>query len=135
MFWLNFASIVLIISALIIVVRLFLRKTFNIEKEEKAFFSYNYINDFHKKIDWAIRITSIITLIITFYLIIYQDYSLNLFLIALVIFTGIDYAVRAFFEWRYTQNPKQSILTISEMFILVIALIIIIQFDLLNTVS
>lgn len=126
MIWLNFALIVLITFALITVVKLCLRKVFNIEKVKKELFSYNHINDLHKKLDWAIRITSPIVLIIIVYWIIFRDYSVNIFLIALIITSGIDYAVRAFFEWRYTQNPKQSILTISEIFILVLVLIVII---------
>lgn len=133
MIWLNFALIVLIAFALITVAKLFLRKVFNIEKVKREFFSYNHINDLHKKIDSTIRITSTIVLIIVLYWVISRDYSVNIFLITLIITSGIDYMVRAFFEWRYTRIPKQAILTISEMFILVLVLILIIQFDLLIT--
>jgi len=119
----------LILIVLISVVKLFLRKIFNIEKEKKNIFSYNHINELHKKIDWAIRIISMIIFIIIAYLLIYQDLSIKIILIAWVVSTGMDYAVRAFFEWKYSGNPKQSILTISEMFLLAIAIIIIIQFS------
>lgn len=131
MIWLNFILVVLVTFALIVAVRILLRKAFNIEKVKKEFLSYNHINDLHKKIDWTIRVTTAIVLIIILYWITFRDYSENIFLIALIISNGISFMVKAFFEWRYTQNPKQSILTISEMFILVLVLIVIIQSDLL----
>ncbi|MBE3102613.1 MAG: DUF4181 domain-containing protein [Bacilli bacterium] len=131
----KFGLFALILIALITGVNLFLRKIFNIEKEKKNLFSYAYINKLHKRIDWAIRIISIITNITIIMLVINRGYSINLFLISLILLTGIDYAVKAFFEWKYSPNPKQSILTISEMFLLVIALITIIQFNLLSTLS
>ncbi|WP_241504140.1 DUF4181 domain-containing protein [Cytobacillus horneckiae] len=43
--------------------------------------------------------------------------------------------MRALFEWKYSQNPKQSILTISEMLILITVIAIVIRLDLLNIVS
>lgn len=133
MIWLNFIMIVLITFALIATVRIILRKAFNIEKMKKKTFSYNHINILHKKIDWTIRITTAIVLVICLYLITYQNFSINIFLIALITTSGTEYAIRAFFEWRYTENPKQSIITVSEMFILVLVLFAIIQFDLLVT--
>lgn len=134
MFWLRFALIVLIVIVLISVVKFFLRKILNIEKEKRGIFSYNHINKLHRKIDWGLRITSMITLFILFYLSSYQDASIYLLVFALVVFNLFDYVVRAFFELKYTQNPKQSILTISEMFLLIIAIITVIQFDLLSPI-
>ncbi|WP_407697194.1 DUF4181 domain-containing protein [Schinkia azotoformans] len=40
--------------------------------------------------------------------------------------------MQAYFEWRYSDNPKQSILTIAEMLLWLIALIVIIQLDLFS---
>ncbi|MFA1822650.1 DUF4181 domain-containing protein [Virgibacillus oceani] len=131
MIWLNFILIVLVTFTLIAMVRIILKKAFNIEKVKKKFFSYNHINNLHQKIDWIIRISTAIVLIVCLYLIIFGNFSINIFLIALIITSGTQYAVRAFFEWKYTENPKQSILTISEMFIVVLVLFVIIQFDLL----
>ncbi|RKQ33235.1 DUF4181 domain-containing protein [Oceanobacillus halophilus] len=133
MIWINFIMIVLITFVLIAAVRIILRKAFNIEKMKKETFSYNHINGLHKKIDWAIRIITAIVLIICLYLITYQSFSINISLIALIITSGTAYAIRAFFEWRYTENPKHSIITASEMFIVVLTLFTIIQFDLLVT--
>lgn len=135
MSWLNFVLLVLIVFIFISVVKLILKRTFKIEVEKKKFFSYNHINKLHGKIDWTIRIFSSFTLIILLYLILYQGYSIYFFLIAMAIFTGTEYIVQAIFEWKYSQNPKQSILTISEMVILIIAIIIIIQFNLFGILS
>jgi len=129
--WLNFILIVLVTFTLIAAVRIILRKSFNIEKVKRNFFSYNHINNLHKKLDWMIRITTAIVLIVCLYLIVFGDFSINLFLIALIITSGIEYAISAFFEWRHSENPKESIITISEMFIVIFVLFVIIQFDLL----
>ena len=131
MIWLKLIFIFLITFALIIGVKHFLRKAFHIEKEKKGFFTYNHINDLYKKINLIISIISAIVLFIVLNGIIFRDYSINVFLFVLIITTGIDYTVRVFFEWRYTQNPKQSLLTISEMFIVILVLMVILQFDLL----
>lgn len=131
--WLNFILIVLVIFALITMVRMILRKVYGIEKEKKRSFSYNHINNLHKKIDWIIRITTAIVLIVCLFLITFQNFSINIFLIALIITLGTEYVVRAFFEWRYNENPKQSILTVSELFIVILVLFITIQFELLVT--
>ncbi|NRG48496.1 DUF4181 domain-containing protein, partial [Bacillus sp. CRN 9] len=110
-------------------------KIFNIEREKRSFFSYNHINQLHKKIDWCIRISSAIVIIITQYFIIYQSHSIYVFLVTATLFAVLDYSIRALFEWKYSQNPKQSILTISEMLILITVIAIVIRLDLLNIVS
>lgn len=131
MFWIKFAFIVLIVLVLDAIVKLLLRKSLKIEKGKKPFFSYNHINELHRKIDWAIRITSTIVLIVTNILIINEGYSINLLLITLIFYLVLDYTVRAFFECKYSKNPKQYILTISEGFLYLLALVIVIYFDLL----
>lgn len=55
----------------------------------------------------------------------YYEDLIYLTLIAVIVFMVLDYMVRAFFEWKYTQYPKQSILTLSEMFFILIAIIIV----------
>ncbi|WP_170138912.1 hypothetical protein [Oceanobacillus chungangensis] len=76
----------------------------------------------------AISITSAIVLIIILNWIIFSRLFNNHFS------NCIDYHHwnrlygKSILEWRYTKNPKKSILTISEMFILVLVLIVIIQF-------
>ena len=82
----------------------------------------------HRKIDGAIRITSTIAFIVINILIIIEDYSINLVINASFFYIVLDYAVRAFFECKYSQNPKQYILTISEGALILIAIIIMFDF-------
>ncbi|MEI4770034.1 DUF4181 domain-containing protein [Psychrobacillus sp. FJAT-51614] len=134
MIWISFIFFMLIIFALISVVKLILRKVFNIEKEKKEFFSYNHINELHRKIDWVIRIALFIaTIWATFYML-NEDFSINLLLFIYFFNVVIEYGVSAFFEWRYLEGSKRYILTISEGVILALAIAIIIDFDLLSFV-
>lgn len=132
MFWLKLGLFLVILFALTSLLKFSLRKLFKIEKEKKEFFSYNHINKLHKKIDWLVRWASTLALITILYLVMYREYPVTLFLIALILLTAIDYSVRAFFEWKYTDNPKQAILTIGEMVVFVAALTLTFQFDWLN---
>ena len=130
MFLVYFVLTIFIVTT---VVKHLLRKILKIEKEKKEFFPYNHINKLHGKIDWVIRISSMLMLIIISSMSIYQQYPLTFFLIAMIIYIGIDYGVRVFFEWKYSQNPKQSILTISEMIVLMISILTIMQFNLFSS--
>ena len=135
MFWIKFAFIVLIVLVLDAIVKLLLRNSLKIEKGKKPFFSYNHINELHRKIDWAIRITSAIVLIVTNTLVIIEGYSINLIIITTIFYFVLDYTVRAFFECKYSQNPKQYILTISEGVLFLLSIVIVIYFDLLIKLS
>ncbi|MGM0853399.1 MAG: DUF4181 domain-containing protein [Bacillota bacterium] len=52
---------------------------------------------------------------------------------AVVFFLLLEYAVRGYFEWKYSEYPKQAILTLTEMILLIIAIIIVIRFHLLGS--
>lgn len=132
MIWIKLAFFVLIVFVLNIVVKLILRKILNIEKEKKSFFSYNHINELHRKIDWAMRFTYMIVFIVINSLIIIEDYPINLILIAVFFYILLDYAIRAFFEYKYLENPKQYILTISEGVLFLLTIVIVIKFYLLD---
>ncbi|AQU80722.1 DUF4181 domain-containing protein [Planococcus faecalis] len=122
-----------VLFGVIWLVKWMLRKVFAIKKEKIDWLSYNHINKLHKKIDWGIRIATMVGMIFTIYFVLYKQYPIALYLVVWGAFTIIDYSVRAFFEWKYTDNPKQWILTMSEIVILVIAAIVAtIQFDLLT---
>jgi hypothetical protein len=123
-FWIKFSLIVIIVFILISIVKLVLRKLFKIEKVKREWFSYNHINELHGKIDKWIRITTTVNMIVfSWVLIFYSKDLLYLFLIGLVFFTVVDYGVRAFFEWKHSEYPKQAILTMAEMLILVTAIL------------
>ncbi|MGH2316359.1 DUF4181 domain-containing protein [Planococcus sp. SE5232] len=132
MVWLKIGLSLVILFILMAVVKSALRKLFKIEKEKTEWFSYNHVNKTHKKIDWVVRVLSSMVLIIVLYLVIFKEYSVIFYLIPVVLLLVIDYAVRAFFEWKYSDHPKQAILTIGEMVVFATALAMAIQYDLLN---
>ncbi|ANU14435.1 hypothetical protein B481_0189 [Planococcus halocryophilus Or1] len=110
-----------------------LRKSFNIEKEKKVWFSYNHVNNLHKKIDWGLRIVAMLVMFMVLYLMIFKGYSVAFYMLTFVTFMFIDSSVKAFFQWKYSDQPKQWILTMGEITFLVMVVIIgIIQFDLVN---
>lgn len=133
MFWIRFGLIVIIVFVLISIVKFLLRNLLKIEKVKRDFFSFNYINESHRKFDIGLRTFSAITLlIITCVLLFYYPDLIYLFLFAVVAFMVLDYLVRAFFEWKYTQYPKQAILTLTEMGLILLAIIIVVEFKLLG---
>lgn len=132
MFWIKFCLIVVIVFVLISIVKLLLRNLLKIDKVKKEFFSFNYINELHRKIDKVSRTFSAITLITSYVLLFYYEDLIYLILIAVIFFMVLDYLVRAFFEWKYTKYSKQYILTLAEMFLILIAIIIVFEFKLLG---
>ena len=131
MFLIKLAFLVLIVFGVNVVVKLILRKVLKLEKEKKEFFSYNYFNDSHRKIDWGIRITAVITIIATNIMVVFENYP-NYFLLIPIFFIGLEFLVKVFFERKYSQNPKQYILTLSEgvLMFLTIAIFILLNLNL-----
>jgi hypothetical protein len=128
MFWVKFGLIAIIVFVLISTVKFLLRKIFKVEKVKRTFFSYNHINDSHRKVDKWVRTFTVISLIIFAILVInYKDLS-YLYLIGVITLLTVDYAIRAFFEMKYSKHPKQAILTLAEMFLMLIAILIVFQY-------
>ncbi|WP_226683012.1 DUF4181 domain-containing protein [Sutcliffiella horikoshii] len=132
MFWLNMLFMFIIVFSIMYLAKWFLRKLFNIKKTKKKLFSYNHINKWHAKIDWGIRIVTVIVNFILIFLISYERISILSISLVLVLIIISDYLVRAFFEWRYTDNPKEAILTVSDMVILLVSVILVFGMNLLN---
>lgn len=135
MLWLKIGLFLVILFVSASVVKFALRKLFNIEKVKKDWFSYNHINKKHKKMDSVVRLATTIVLIAVAYLVIIKEYSILFYVVPLVLLTVLDYTVRAFFEWKYTENPKQSIVTMGEIITILTATAVIVQFDLLHLLS
>ena len=131
MIWVKFALIVLIVYVLNAIVKFIFRKAFKIEKDKKPVFSINYFNEWHRKMDSALRITSLIVFIVTTILIFIEGYSINILLITAFFFFGLDFAIKAFFERKFSKNPKQYILTVSEGIIILLITFIVFKFGLL----
>ncbi|MDQ0429446.1 FlaA1/EpsC-like NDP-sugar epimerase [Planomicrobium stackebrandtii] len=132
MFWLKVGLGIIILYVLIRLVKFFLRKLFNIEEEKREWFSYNHINKTHKKVDWFIRTLALVAQMTFLYWVIFEEYPILFFLVPMFLVVIADFSVRAFFEWKYSDNPKQAILTIGEMVVFVAMLAVTFQFDLLN---
>ncbi|WP_349773687.1 DUF4181 domain-containing protein [Sutcliffiella horikoshii] len=132
MFWLYFAFIVVIVLTIMYVVRFLLRRAFSIDKSKKDFFSYNHINDLHRKVDWGIRLIILVVNLVLFFMIIEDIVPIYFVVIALLVLIIVDRLVHAFFEWKYSDNPKDAILTLSDMIIMVIAVVLVSSMNLLN---
>ncbi|WP_430786966.1 DUF4181 domain-containing protein [Virgibacillus flavescens] len=132
MFWLKLGLITIIVFVVISLVKLILRRIFKIERVKKEFFSYSYINDLHRKVDKSINIISTITLFIIFFVVFFYDEPIVLLPIGLLFFQGLEESVRAFFEWKHSEYPKQAILTVTEMLLVLTVITVVIQFELLG---
>lgn len=101
------------------IVNAIMRKVLSVKKKE--LFSYNFVNAFHKKGEWVIRISSVIV-----YVAIFVNDAINPYLYIAILGSAISLAVfRAIIEKKYAENPKDYIYTLSELgFSLVIAIIL-----------
>lgn len=133
MLW-RFLLLAALMISVITFVKFVIRKTLKIPKVKKAFFSYNHINDIHRKIDWAVRITALLINVFLIHHVMFEGFSINLFLILLALLFTSENFVRAFFEWKFSEDPKQSILSLAEGIIFITIVVVIIQFDVLYLV-
>lgn len=123
MFWLKLIFVLAILSLLIFTFNSLMRKYLKVEKRKA--FSYNHVNKKHEKIDWIIRIIYIMVILITTF---YQVKNINgvswyfevWFIILMYLITSE--VVRAFMEWKYSENRKEYIFTISQL-IFILALL------------
>lgn len=116
LFYIKLFFLLAIFFLLMFVFNSIIRKYLKIEKRKA--FSYAYVNEKHKKIDWIIRISFIIILFISNF---YQRRNIGevkwyfeIWFIALV-FIVISDLFRAFMEWKYAENRKTFIFTISQL--------------------
>jgi hypothetical protein len=130
--WLEFFFLIVWILAIIAASKFVLRKVFNIKKVKQKIFSYNHMNRTHRIVDWMVRITAVIFYLILMYQLYFHDFSFNLLLFIMTLIISSESFVRAFFEWKHTDDPKQSILSLGEGVILILIVLGIIQFDVLN---
>ncbi|WP_130807092.1 DUF4181 domain-containing protein [Senegalia massiliensis] len=108
-----------ILAILLFLISIFnavMRKYLKVKKRKP--FSCNYVNKKHKKIDYIIIISFIIILLMT---ISYQNRNINgvswylevWFVMLMFLVTSETF--RAFMEWKYAENSKAYILTISQL--------------------
>lgn len=133
----DYFSYVGILALLLYIFNAVMRKYLKVEKTK--LFSYNHVNEKHKKIDWTIRISFLIIIIITHYFVIRSIkentretiWYLEIWFVMLV-FIIISEMVRAFMEWKYAENRKAYIFTISQLIFILILLLIIFSTNLFN---
>ncbi|BCB05134.1 hypothetical protein KH172YL63_32670 [Bacillus sp. KH172YL63] len=65
-----------------------------------------------------------ITLITFTFITIDKGDTIHLFLIVFLPLLAVDYVVRAFFEWKQSDYPKEALLTLMEMVVLLAAVFI-----------
>jgi len=126
--WVKFSLMAIIVFGLISIVKFLLRKIFRIEKVKRKFFSNNHINESHRNVDKWVRILTATTLMVLAILMLNYEDLTYLYIIGFIISLALDYAVRVFFEWKSSEYPKQAILTIAEMFLVLSAVLIAFQF-------
>ncbi|WP_430786471.1 DUF4181 domain-containing protein [Virgibacillus flavescens] len=112
-FWLYLVLFISSIALLIYVFDILVRKWLGVER--KRVFSYNHINDFHKKVDTTIRIISVFVMISFIPLMSYGLINFYFQSIAITIFLIVSELVRAFMEWKYVNNSKAYIVTLINL--------------------
>ena len=87
--------------------------------DRRKWFSYNHINERHKRLDWSVRIVFVIYL---FFVFLYTANNIEVgtpwyfqtwFIV--IIFLIISELIRAFIEWKYVENKKAFIATFLEL--------------------
>ncbi|GAA0459744.1 DUF4181 domain-containing protein [Alkalibacillus silvisoli] len=130
-------EVLLIILSVVIfmeVISMLLRKALKVEKV-KTGFRYYKINELHGKVSWGLRILNLVSFIIIFFY--FSNTPNPQFYILIGIIVGlsiIEIVVNAFFEWKHSSTPRRAIVSMGEAFIILIAVAVVIQFDLLNPV-
>lgn len=110
----------LLLGSILVIGYLFdaiMRKWLKVEKPK--FFSYNHVNYKHKKIDWSLRGVFVVLLIFGYVVNterLPQESILFLetWFLLLVLFSSIG-IVQAFMEWKYAENPKTFLVTVSSL--------------------
>lgn len=88
--------------------------------EKRKIFSYDYVNKTHMKIDWVLRIVLVIILTIYLFYTFNDPYKDDFFWRTLplkvsLLSIAIPELTRAFMEWKYAENRKAYVLTISQL--------------------
>ena len=89
-----------------------LRKVLNVEK--RKFFSYNFVNDLHKKGEWIIRISFVLIFTAIAIYGVYNPFT-PYFIYAAIAFGIILSGFRAIIEKKYAENSRDYLYTLSEL--------------------
>lgn len=124
-FWMKVIVVVAVMAILSVVFNTVMRKYLKIEKRKA--FSYDHVSEKHKKIDWIIRISFVIILITTHFFITRNLIESIWYLetwVLLLVYIVVSEIVRAFMQWKYAENRKEYIFTISQLIFLLIIMLL-----------
>ncbi|WP_394582430.1 DUF4181 domain-containing protein [Cytobacillus firmus] len=131
MFWPKLLLLAAIVGASMYFFELGLRKWLRVEK--KKFFSYNHINEKHKKVDWTIRIGFLVAILGGSTFNMTRDPMEWLWFLEpwfmLFVFIGVSESARAFMEWKYAENSRAYMVTIIHLVFVLILLFTVINTD------
>lgn len=131
-FVLRLALIFIVSFAIIYIAKSLIRRMFNIPKVSEDDPSRNYVKQLHREVDKPFKDYSLVIIFLVLVVdLLYFPESYNLIIITVLILTFIRMMIRAFFEWKYSKYPKQFILTLTEIFILLVVVIVVAKFNLL----
>lgn len=131
-FFLRLALIFIVTFILINIAKFLVRKIFNIQKVSEDDPSQNYVEQRHREVDKPFRDYSLVILFVILVVnLIYFPESYNLIMISVLTFAFIRMMIKAFFEWKYAKYPRQFILTLTDIVILLVVVIIVVKFNLL----
>ena len=125
-FWLELLFILAIILLLLFSFNAVMRKLLKVEK--KKVFSYNHVNEKHSKVDWTIRITIIVLMIIGFFVNVSRlpmdsIWFFETWFMLLILIIGTEVA-RAVIEWKYAENRNAYKFTVFQLIFILILLFI-----------
>lgn len=124
-FWLKLFLFLAIIGLILFLFNIMMRKLLRVEKAK--FFSYNHLNEKHKKLDWFIRITFIVVTLIGLIINISRDRMERIWFLEtyflLFIFIIATETVRAYMQWKYDTNRNAYIFTITQLVFMIILLV------------
>lgn len=127
--WLTLLLLLAIVMLLFLLFNAVMRKWLQVEK--KKLFSYNHINEKHKKMDWTIRVVFLVVLSLGNFINVTTEpmewfwFFETWFL--LIVFIVVSETVRAVMEWKYAVNKKDYIFTISQLIFGVLLILTVIQ--------
>ncbi|MGE7693965.1 DUF4181 domain-containing protein [Lysinibacillus sp. NPDC094177] len=120
----QFGTLMLFLMVLFLVISTFgfiIRKLLGVER--KKWFSYNHINERHKKLDWSVRIIFISLFYISSYFMIDNDtYGIPWYFetwFIFIVFLITSEMLRAYMEWKYAENKRDFLATIAEMMFMI----------------
>ncbi|MER2118892.1 MAG: DUF4181 domain-containing protein [Solibacillus sp.] len=127
----NLVLISSIFGLVLFLMNKFLRKRLNVKK--KKFFSYNHVNEQHKKIDWVIRITFIVFVLFGFFINVREDPSKHIWFLQTHIlmfgFIILTELVRIIMEKRYAENKNDYIFTAVQLVVISVFLLAVFTTD------